>query len=145
MPKANGARGHPGPGRGKTGSPVSRPFCAEPTIKDFGITHVQSAQWQKLADVPEEEFEAEIANPVALPSAAIIIAAHEARNRPEAPPSKPVDSRALWLWGRLLDFKRDGLLTVDPNELLNTMLGGMENDTRELAPLVSAWLGRIGQ
>lgn len=109
MPKANGAR-EPGTNRGATPSCVT---SASPpkTLGDIGITYDQSSCWQKLAAVPEEEFEAGLANPVALPSAALIIAAHEARIRPAAPPSRPVDPRALWLWGRLLEFQRSIMAT----------------------------------
>jgi hypothetical protein len=138
MPRATG--GQPYQSRATTGSepPVK-------TIADLGISRDQSSCWQKLAAVPDEEFEAGMANPVALPSAAIIIAAHEARNRPQAPPSKPVDARALWLWGILLDFERDGILRADPEALFGTMLDHMRETTRELAPLVAAWIGRIPQ
>jgi hypothetical protein len=59
---------------------VSRdPTLAQPLSKVV-ITHDQSFEWQKLAAVPEDEFKEELANPVALPTAAIVIAAHEAKN-----------------------------------------------------------------
>jgi hypothetical protein len=56
-----------------------------------------------------------------------------------------VDKRALWLWGRLLDFEREGLLAADPNELVGTMLDHMQTTTKNLAPSVRDWLGRIGK
>ena len=58
-------------------------------------------------------------------------------------PRDKVDSRALWLWGRLQDFERDGLLELTPDQLIESMLGHMRETTRRLAPLVAAWLGRI--
>ena len=67
-----------------------------------------------------------------------IIAAHT------EPRQSPVDPRALWLWGRLLDFEREGLLDTDPNALTRTMLEHMQTTTKEMAPRVAAWLGRIG-
>jgi hypothetical protein len=53
--------------------------------------------------------------------------------------------QALWLWGCLQDFERDGILDEDPNELIATMLDHMQTTTRDLVPRVMAWLGRIGK
>jgi hypothetical protein len=44
----------------------------------------------------------------------------------------------------LLDFEREGLLDTDPNALTRTMLEHMQTTTKEMAPRVAAWLGRIG-
>lgn len=33
-----------------------------------------------------------------------------------------VDPRALWLWGSLLDFQRNGLLDTDPAGVSSTIL-----------------------
>ena len=113
------------------------------TLTEVGITKDQSSQWQKLAAVPEAEFEEQLANPVALPTAAHIIAAHEAKTFPQPVPGPQVDDAALWLWGRLKDFQRMGLLDRDPNEVCETMILHMKGTTRELAPVVATWLGRI--
>lgn len=144
LPKASGARGMAGPGRGnKTASSKMSPFQDHPLIKNLGITHNQSSEWQKLANVPKEDFEAELANPVALPTAAHIIAAHEAKTAPPAPETPPVDPKALWLWGRLKDFQREAILAADPEALLDSMTDHMRITTLELAPKVAAWLARI--
>jgi hypothetical protein len=60
-----------------------------------------------------------------------------------APSPTPVDDRALWLWGRLKDFKRLGVLDAEPDDLLATMLDHIGEAVRELAPVVAAWLERI--
>jgi len=75
-PKAKAA-----PGNQYTGPvvPNDRSKPQPKTLAEHGITKDQSALWQKLAAVPEEVFEAEVANPVAMPTAATIVAAHEAR------------------------------------------------------------------
>lgn len=106
-------------------------------LDDLGITRNQSSQWQKLAAVPPDLFEQELQRE--RPTTNGIIAAH-------APPPElkdKVDSGALWLWGRLRDFERDGLLDLDPNDVVAGMLGHMQNTTKELAPRVAAWLGRL--
>lgn len=107
------------------------------TLSDLGISKDQSSRWQKLADIPKDEFEATFHQPGKPSTTGIINAA--------APPKKQnaVDDNALWLWGRLLDFERDGLLDKDPNKVCSTMLDHMKETVRELAPRVSNWLKGI--
>jgi hypothetical protein len=104
------------------------------TLADHGISYDQSSKWQKLADVPEDEFEAALAGPKMPTTNSIIKVGGEL-----------VDERALWLWGRLRDFERDGLLELDPNSLLGTMTDRVKDDVRTLGPQVAAWLERIEQ
>lgn len=63
MPKAKGAAdGTPGPGRGnKTQSPDVTAFSDTQTLSNLGISKRQSSEWQKLAEVPESDFESAIA------------------------------------------------------------------------------------
>ena len=39
------------------------------TLADYGITRDQSSKWQRLAEIPDDEFEAMLAKPGRLPSA----------------------------------------------------------------------------
>jgi hypothetical protein len=60
-----------------------------------------------------------------------LLAAHETKTEVpiievEPEPRKPVDHRALWLWGRLLDFEREGILSADPAELIEARLDHMK-------------------
>jgi hypothetical protein len=141
MPKSKGAR-EPGTNRGATPSSGTRASCAKP-LSDLGISYDQSSLWQKLAEVPEDEFEAEVANPVSMPTAASIVAAHEARTAPSQPKETPVDDGALWLWGRLKDFDRLGLLAREPDEVCGGMPDHMRSTVRQIAPIVAEWLQRI--
>ena len=138
MPKVKGA-----PGNQHTG-PLARDEGSK-TLGDIGISYDQSSLWQKLAAVPKDEFEEALGNPLTLATAAHIVAAHEARNAPPEERTIPVDPDALWLWGRLQDFDRKGLLARDPSEVCATMLEHMEETTRELAPIVAKWLRGIGK
>jgi len=54
------AKGTAGQGRPALGSaPKEAPKTpTTPTLNDLGISHKESSNWQKLAAVPEEQFEA---------------------------------------------------------------------------------------
>ena len=113
------------------------------TLSDLGVTKDQSSRWQTLAGVPEEDFEAALAGEEK-PSTNGIIA---------KPPQMPETS--LWLWGRLRDFERDGLLEMssdEATELLAEMAesgerrtghGDQKAESQRATPLL-ADLGRNG-
>lgn len=135
MEKAKGAA-EPGTNRGTTPSHDVR---ASPTRSELGVSYKQSSDWQRLAKVPQDEFEAAL-NGAEKPSTAGII--RDAM--PPDPERVPVSSEALWLWGRLLDFERNGLLGLDPADVLLTMTPVLLDDVHRLAPRVAKWLQRIG-
>jgi hypothetical protein len=134
MEKAKGGRPVENRSHDVTGS-------SQQTLADFGISKPQSSRWQDLASIPEAEFEEALATPGVKPTTAGLIAAHQPK---QEVPIIQVHDDALWLWGRLLDFKRMGLLDDDPDRLFDTMLDHMKQTTLELAPRVAAWLERLG-
>ena len=134
LAKMNGAK--TGPKQlGTSGGPNSAP-----PLVDLGISKKQSAQWQKLGALPQREFDLAIGESVRPPTTkGVLRAATE-------PPTvrRIVSSDALWLWGRLLDFERDGLLDKSVADVIETMTDPMKDDVHRLAPKVSAWLKQIG-
>jgi hypothetical protein len=58
----------------------------------------------------------------------------------DRPKAKTMDPKALWIWGRLKDFERDGILSADPERLLSEMTEPMRADVRRLLPLVRGFI-----
>lgn len=128
MEKAKGARGNPG-GRG---APVVRSHGeTAQTLSNLGISKTQSSRWQQLAAIPEDVFEAALAAPEKPTTNGLIR---------RAPKQEPMNPKALWLWGRLRDFERDGILSESPTSLLSEMTEAMQADVRRMVPLVIEWL-----
>jgi hypothetical protein len=123
--------------------PMGRPIKAAPgaELLPDGVSAKQDRTWRKLADVPEEIFEQELANGAS--TKGIIKAA-------TPPEIHPVADEALWLWGRLRDFEKEdisspSLLKRAPAEVLKTLPDFMLDEVHVLAPRVAGWLLQIGQ
>ena len=83
-------------GRPKTSG--ANPAVSAPTLRELGVSEDQSRNWQRLAAVPPDQFNAALADPTQMPTTNGII-------RANVPPARPaVSGGALWLWGRLKDF-----------------------------------------
>jgi hypothetical protein len=61
----------------KTGRP--KKLSMTKTLSQLGISRDQSVQWQKLADIPEEQFEAALAGPGRPSTAGILRKCGQAR------------------------------------------------------------------
>ena len=109
------------------------------TLSDFNISRNQSSQWQKLASVPDDLFEQALAEPNA--STAAIITRHEVTERRPLPVMG--NEKALWVWGTLQDFEREGVLDADPASMFVGIHEHMRVTMLELAPRVAAWLRRL--
>ena len=103
------------------------------TIEKAGIPERTAQRWQELAEVPRERFEAHL-QAEDKPSARAIIDSTKAKPQ--------MSEEALWLWGRLRDFERMGLIDADPMALLEEMTESMRADVRRLAPLVASLMNR---
>lgn len=102
-------------------------------LADLDVTPDQSSQWQKMGAIPDEDFERAVRQPGA--TTAGIIAAHT-----PSPERDALKTKALWLWGRLQDFEREGLLEERPADLLAVMSDHMRATTLQLKPIVIEWL-----
>lgn len=97
------------------------------TLSDLGITKDQSSKWQRLAAIPEKEFEDAVSQPGIKPTTTHIISPKQ-----ESPPR--MDSLALWFWGRLLDMERNGLFERSMDSLFSEMTDAMQQDAERLIP-----------
>ena len=136
------AKGAAQPGVGRRGSDAM-PSTDTRALGALGISHDQSSQWQKLAAIPQDDFEADIADPMWRPTTSGLLERADARERGPLPTLKG-DEDALWLWGTLIDCYERGLLRRDAHELMATpMHNHMRETLYELAPKIAEWLGRI--
>lgn len=108
---------------------------------DIGLRRDQIHEARKVRD-------AEAADPGVFERTAFAIADRgeeptKARVRAEIIPAKEkpaMNPKALWLWGRLKDFERDGIMSATFADLLSAMTPEMRADAVRLAPKVSAFL-----
>ena len=124
------------PSVSKTGGAAPR-VSKKAQLRAAGVTVDQAKQWERLAAVPDALFEGALISAEMPTTVGIITATAE-------PKQNPVADDALWLWGRLKDFDRDGLLAREPSDVMSTMTPGMKDEIHTLAPRVAAWLRRIG-
>jgi hypothetical protein len=87
------AKGSAQPGVGRRGSNGMLSDGSTP-LSDLGISRDQSSQWQKLAAIPDEEFEADLKDSAWRPTTSGMIDRREARERGPLPP-QAVDDGAL--------------------------------------------------
>jgi hypothetical protein len=109
------------------------------TLRELGITKDQSSQWQRLAAIPEAEFESALAGPDKPTLGGII----------KGGGSKPVErdgevAARLWIW--LSHWDRYGLLGQAPaSEVVRTMTPETRDYLRERLPRVIGWLQEVEQ
>jgi hypothetical protein len=126
--------------RGNAGRPRNS-VQAEPNLSEYqkakhdaGISATQAKRWQKLAEMPHVDFEHKLHQPLVSTSAVI----GETSQPRQLPP------RALWLWGTLCDFRREGMFDVDINEIVaEAEKSGVQHQFDELIPRLISWLSEF--
>lgn len=106
-------------------------------IARAGLSQKQAEKFENLAKVPQEIFDDELKHSPRPTTSGIIRAA-------KPPKENPVSDEALWLWGTLKDFERDGILSMKIKNVMSTMTPKMLDDVHTLAPRVANWLKQIG-
>lgn len=123
-----GRRGNAGPSATRIDTP--------PTLAEAGIDKHLADDARKLASVPEEQFETAFSGG-GRPSVA------EITGKPKPAERSGDSTMALWLWGRVLDFERNGTLRADPATCLRAMEDFQIEDVRRVGPHVVAWLNQF--
>jgi hypothetical protein len=107
-------------------------------LDEAGISSQRASEWERLADIPDDQFETELAESE-MPTTSGIIAA-------TAPPKAvAIAPRAMKKWSLCKALSSDGYLAQDPAAVLETMSTEMVNDMHILAPKIATWFGSIGK
>ena len=135
MEKAKGVQGQL-QGRDSSGGRVTRPPEDQPkTLSEMGVTKDQSSKWQKLAEVPEAEFEKAINTQGAKPSTNHIL-----KSRQEDSEQKRMNGNSLWLWGTLRDMRKNNLFAVPLSSLTDEWTDAMKEDAESILNQLQKWV-----
>jgi len=122
--------------RGNQHAKVMSRHATSPSLSSLGISRDQSSKWQKLAGVPEDQFEDALRDPEHKPSTAGIL-------RKSNGSQEQMNPHALWLWGRLRDFERDRVSETAAHDLLGEMTETMIADVARIAPIFASYLNSL--
>ena len=106
------------------------------TLADIGISRNQSSKFQRLAEVPEKEFEEALADKNVMPSTVGLIAkvsGSEGKIHPSA----------IWIKSRIQDFEREHMAALNPKEAAHEMTEGMIKEVIKGAPKMITWLQQL--
>lgn len=108
------------------------------TLERSGISKQTAGRWQELAKIPEPEFEAALADPVAKPSTSRLI--QKIRD-----PIPQLDESARVLWGLCWAFERDKHATINLEAGVASMLPTMRADAVRLVPQIILFFNKFSK
>jgi hypothetical protein len=114
-----------------------------PTAADLGLAHKDIHEFRAIRDAEREE-----PGVIQRTIDKIVERGEEptraALNREISRKPKPAMPREpLWVWGRVKDFDRDGILKIAPAKIATQMTAQMRHDMREQLPAVIAYLTEL--
>ncbi len=119
------------------GTKQASPYGA--ALERNAMSRKTAHQYQALANIAKEEFEAALKAPEKPTRSAILRNAARKASMGNLP---QVRDNTLFLWGRLRDFERMGIFG-DGDKDLGPMTDGMREDILRLAPLFAQYLNNV--
>lgn len=120
-----------------------------PTADDLGLSHkeVHDARQIDRAERADPGIVRRVLDEALAageePTRAALARAIAPQPTPVEPPRPPVPDDALWLWGRIKDFERQGYFTKNPRTLLDGMTAPMRADVCAILPGLVAFLTKL--
>lgn len=102
-------------------------------LEENGISRQMASMYQKVAEVPEEEFEAAM-NCDDMPSRRKLLNTES---------NDKADKDSQWFWGRILDFERDKILEKPADKIVNGMHDHMKETVKRLIPEIIKYLNQV--
>lgn len=109
------------------------------TLESVGLSRQAANRYQQLANVPKEQIERHLADPVRKPTTNGIL--RESRQEQQ----KPIDPQALRIWGICRDMERHDDLNASPSRVFNEMTETMQADIRRLVPAVMRFMRELNE
>jgi hypothetical protein len=113
----------------ETNSSGPSPYAT--ALEKTGTSRKTANTYQKLAAIPEKDFEQALRDPSKKPTTAKLL--REAYN----PPQTQIDKPAMWLWSRAREFEARGYAEKLPSDLFQALLPNMQKDMRRLVPVLA--------
>jgi len=117
----------------ETNSSGPSPYAT--ALEKTGTSRKTANTYQKLAAIPEKDFEQALRDPSKKPTTARLI--RDAYTDPEVREAESVDETARWVWGCALDFEREDCASKTPDYLFQAMTPEMQDDMRRLVPVLT--------
>ncbi len=117
------------------------PSNSPKTLSEMGVTKDQSSKWQKLANIPDDEFEEAVTMAGAKPSTNHLLKEKESQKSDAVKEEvKRMDQTALWLWGLLTKMDRDKVFDTSLKDLEDEWTDGMKQKAIGLTTKLREWV-----